>query len=525
MELDNGRCEMPRPAPSLGDEAPRRSYKKRCASGVFVADITRDMLRSLMHLPSHQAARSLGVGITVFKKLCRQRGIQQWPYVKPSFRTEAKGAGKADGWRRGPRSSSSSGGGSEARACRREQLSEASAASSDVVPGPPRQGPLHVAPVRPVPGEPGAACRLQRLLEVLKGSSTQGQLSPHSPGKLYESWSSESARTCMGGAALRQCPPSETDAAHAQAHRQAFQPAARDTLAPRHVAADTLEEACLARAPALAEPLSCIAKELAKDPGLLLAALQRSSAVHVTSDSPGSAVADGRPATANGSAAGAAAAAVAAVLRQATRMASMQPCKVPASPFLHSANSPLPAAAPAPHRLVPPAPAAGSLELPAVQSAMLGVATGSPQLGPLQHAAVSQPEEPRVHAESLRGHRRPPFHSWSAAPARVSPGHCPHAAQEPLATTVLALAAAAAAAEEAGQGLPLRQPRRPQPAVAPAAAEAAVVPRRSGKEQKNRVVLACLVEEQRHYVRMQQLQALLGRQPPASVPGKPGREP
>lgn len=102
--------------PPLGTPRPQ----KRCKSGVYIRDITLQDLLSHVHLPSNKAAKALGLGITVrsrggpgvgvgwapspgltpgsccssilrtspaarpqvFKKLCRKRGIEKWPYQK-----------------------------------------------------------------------------------------------------------------------------------------------------------------------------------------------------------------------------------------------------------------------------------------------------------------------------------------------------------------------------------------------------------------------------------------------------------
>lgn len=37
-------------------------------------------LAAVFHLPSSQAAQSLGCGLTIFKLLCRKLGLRRWPY-------------------------------------------------------------------------------------------------------------------------------------------------------------------------------------------------------------------------------------------------------------------------------------------------------------------------------------------------------------------------------------------------------------------------------------------------------------
>ena len=45
---------------------------------------TLEKLRSVFHLPINDAATALGMGVTVLKKLCRDRGIKRWPFRKLS---------------------------------------------------------------------------------------------------------------------------------------------------------------------------------------------------------------------------------------------------------------------------------------------------------------------------------------------------------------------------------------------------------------------------------------------------------
>ena len=42
--------------------------------------VTRARLQELFHLPVSEASRVLGVGETVFKRLCRRLGVPSWPY-------------------------------------------------------------------------------------------------------------------------------------------------------------------------------------------------------------------------------------------------------------------------------------------------------------------------------------------------------------------------------------------------------------------------------------------------------------
>ncbi|PWA52841.1 protein RKD1 [Artemisia annua] len=44
--------------------------------------ISRDTISHYFHLPIDRAAKRLNVGLSVFKKQCREIGIQRWPYRK-----------------------------------------------------------------------------------------------------------------------------------------------------------------------------------------------------------------------------------------------------------------------------------------------------------------------------------------------------------------------------------------------------------------------------------------------------------
>ena len=46
------------------------------------AAITREDLASCFHMPSEQACRKLGIGLTVLKRQCRKFGIKRWPFRK-----------------------------------------------------------------------------------------------------------------------------------------------------------------------------------------------------------------------------------------------------------------------------------------------------------------------------------------------------------------------------------------------------------------------------------------------------------
>jgi RWP-RK domain len=66
---------MPRPSTLTNDHP--------CADDLAECD-TLEKLQSVFHLPINDAAKALDMGVTVLKKLCRDRGIKRWPYRKLS---------------------------------------------------------------------------------------------------------------------------------------------------------------------------------------------------------------------------------------------------------------------------------------------------------------------------------------------------------------------------------------------------------------------------------------------------------
>ena len=44
--------------------------------------ISRETMSHYFHLPIDRAAKQLNIGLSVFKKQCREVGIQRWPYRK-----------------------------------------------------------------------------------------------------------------------------------------------------------------------------------------------------------------------------------------------------------------------------------------------------------------------------------------------------------------------------------------------------------------------------------------------------------
>ncbi|PRW61050.1 RWP-RK domain-containing (ISS) [Chlorella sorokiniana] len=65
------------------DEAPFKRSRKRTKQGVYTSDITLDDLAAHFHQPASKACQELGMGLTIFKRVCRKLGLQRWPYEKP----------------------------------------------------------------------------------------------------------------------------------------------------------------------------------------------------------------------------------------------------------------------------------------------------------------------------------------------------------------------------------------------------------------------------------------------------------
>ena len=57
---------------------------------VLAAAVTRSKLEALFHLPLQEAATHVGIGRTLFKRVCRREGIRQWPQLSKSGARQAK---------------------------------------------------------------------------------------------------------------------------------------------------------------------------------------------------------------------------------------------------------------------------------------------------------------------------------------------------------------------------------------------------------------------------------------------------
>lgn len=61
---------------------PKKQVNRKTKAGRLVADINQTELQAWFQLPEHQACRRMGMGLTVFKRVCRRFGIRRWPYRK-----------------------------------------------------------------------------------------------------------------------------------------------------------------------------------------------------------------------------------------------------------------------------------------------------------------------------------------------------------------------------------------------------------------------------------------------------------
>ncbi|KAL4435168.1 hypothetical protein ABPG77_001850 [Micractinium sp. CCAP 211/92] len=54
--------------------------RKRTKAGRYVDELTREELATHFGLPAQQAAAAVGVSFTIFKRICRNFGLERWPY-------------------------------------------------------------------------------------------------------------------------------------------------------------------------------------------------------------------------------------------------------------------------------------------------------------------------------------------------------------------------------------------------------------------------------------------------------------
>lgn len=81
--LSRGLAELPfyPPLTSSNKSNPQRAIilKEALTRGVS-SDLAK--LRTVYHIPINDAARELGMGVTMLKRLCRKFDIKRWPYRK-----------------------------------------------------------------------------------------------------------------------------------------------------------------------------------------------------------------------------------------------------------------------------------------------------------------------------------------------------------------------------------------------------------------------------------------------------------
>ena len=59
-----------------------RRPKPACLKRGEKSNLTLDQLSACFHMPSDQACKQLGIGLTVLKRLCRKYEIKRWPFRK-----------------------------------------------------------------------------------------------------------------------------------------------------------------------------------------------------------------------------------------------------------------------------------------------------------------------------------------------------------------------------------------------------------------------------------------------------------
>lgn len=62
-----------------------KAIKKLTKHGRYTSDITLEEMEKYYHLPAYEAARRMGIGLTILKRLCRKFGVQRWPYQRRRF--------------------------------------------------------------------------------------------------------------------------------------------------------------------------------------------------------------------------------------------------------------------------------------------------------------------------------------------------------------------------------------------------------------------------------------------------------
>jgi hypothetical protein len=64
--------------------------------GRYSGDITLMEISEYFDLPAQEAARRMGVGLTVLKRLCRKFGVERWPYRRPARKMKKSDSSAVD---------------------------------------------------------------------------------------------------------------------------------------------------------------------------------------------------------------------------------------------------------------------------------------------------------------------------------------------------------------------------------------------------------------------------------------------
>ena len=67
---------------------PKGRSMKVTKAGRYTSDITMEEIQQHFHLPAYEAARRMGIGLTILKRLCRKFGLKRWPYQRKKFNPE-----------------------------------------------------------------------------------------------------------------------------------------------------------------------------------------------------------------------------------------------------------------------------------------------------------------------------------------------------------------------------------------------------------------------------------------------------
>ena len=86
---DDRLASMGRVAPTDVKSSSRSASRKKTKHGRYISDITLEEILQYTHVPAHVAADMIGLGLTSFKRLCRQFGILAWPYKATGIKSSS----------------------------------------------------------------------------------------------------------------------------------------------------------------------------------------------------------------------------------------------------------------------------------------------------------------------------------------------------------------------------------------------------------------------------------------------------